>query len=77
MFGEEIPVRCMVKAIGGYSSHADQPQLLKWVAAMRSHVKKIFVVQGEEKEAEPLARKIRDELAVPAEVPSPGETVML
>jgi len=77
IFGEEVPVRCKIKAIGGYSAHADQLQLLKWVSAMRLHVKKVFVVQGEEDEARPLAQKIRDELAVEAEVPSPNESVVL
>lgn len=77
LFGEDVPVQCKVKAIGGYSSHADQPQLLKWVAAMRNHLKKVFIVQGEEEEAVPLAQKIQDELAVPAEVPQPGESAVL
>lgn len=77
MFGEEIPVNCKVKAIGGYSAHADQPQLLKWVEAMRRHVKKVFVVQGEEDESVPLAQKIEDELAVETEVPRMGEAVVL
>lgn len=77
IFGEKVPVRCKAKAIGGYSAHGDQPQLLKWVEAMRLRVKKAFVAQGEEEEASALAQKIRDELAVEAVVPEMGESVML
>jgi metallo-beta-lactamase family protein len=77
IFGEEIPVLCQAKAIGGYSAHADQPQLMKWVEAMRNRVKKVFVVQGEEDQAAAFAQKIKDELAVETAVPSMGETVVL
>ena len=77
ILGEEVPVRCRVKAIGGYSAHADQPQLLKWLEPMRSSVKKVFVVQGEEDQSLPLAQKIKDELAVSVEVPEAGESVIL
>jgi len=74
---EDVPVRCRVKAIGGYSAHADQPQLLTWVEHMRDRVKKVFVVQGEPESEEALAAKIRDTLAVNAEVPAAGSTVVI
>lgn len=77
IFGEEIPVRARVKAIGGYSAHADQPQLLKWVAASKNHLRKVFVVQGEEDQALPLVQKIKDELAVEAEAPELNAVAVL
>jgi len=77
IYGEEIPVRCKKKAISGYSAHADQPQLLKWVSASRDSLKKVFVVQGEEEESRSLAQKIKDELAVEAVIPSLGDEVVL
>ena len=72
-----VQVRCHVKTISGYSAHADQPQLMKWAEAMRPHVKKIFVVQGDKEESEVLAQKIKDELAIASEVPLSGETAVL
>jgi metallo-beta-lactamase family protein len=77
IFGETVPVRCRKYVINGYSAHADQPQLLKWIEPLRLGLTKVFVVQGEEEESQGLAQKIRDELAVTAEIPRPGETVML
>jgi metallo-beta-lactamase family protein len=77
IFGEPVPVRCHKVDIPGYSAHADQPRLLKWVGAMRGSLKRVFVVQGEEDSASVLAAKIRDTLAIRAEVPTAGESVEL
>jgi metallo-beta-lactamase family protein len=77
IFGETVPVRCRKVNIPGYSAHADQPRLMQWVGNMRGSLKKVFVVQGEPQSSDALAQKIRDELAVPAEVPTAKESVMI
>jgi metallo-beta-lactamase family protein len=77
IMGEEIPIRCKVKSISGYSAHADQDGLLKWLKPMRQSLKKIFIVQGEEEQMIPLSQKIRDEIAVETHIPSLGESVEL
>ena len=76
IFGEDIPVRCRVKAIGGYSAHADQEGLLRWVAAS-GRPKKIFVVQGEEAASLALRQRIRDEMGFDAIVPYLGDRIVL
>lgn len=77
ILGEEIPVRCRKRAIGGYSAHADQPRLLKWLEPMRNDLKRVFVVQGEEEASTALAQKIRDDLALDAVIPKSGDSVVL
>ena len=77
IFGETVPVRCKMVNIPGYSAHADQPRLLHWVGGMKPTLKKVFVVQGEEESSSVLAAKIRDTMAIDAEVPKTGETVEL
>ncbi|MEK9179870.1 MAG: MBL fold metallo-hydrolase [Patescibacteria group bacterium] len=77
IFGEKVPVRCKKINIPGYSAHADQPLLLKWLHPMRQSLKKVFVVQGDKGASEALAGRIRDDLAVLAEVPKAGATVEL
>ncbi len=77
IFGDDIPVRCNIKVIDGYSAHADQAKLLEWMYESRMALKKVFVVQGEEAQAGALAEKIRDELAVSAVIPSSGDAVVL
>ena len=77
IFGETVPVKCKKANIPGYSAHADQPRLLAWLTPMRHSLKKAFVVQGEPQSSDALAQKIMDELAVSAEVPKAGESVVL
>jgi len=77
ILGEAVPVKCRVKAIGGYSAHADQAQLLRWLTPMRHTLKKAFIVQGEEGPSSALAQKMIDELAVEAVIPNLGEEVVL
>lgn len=77
ILGESVPVRTKVKAIGGYSAHADQPALLEWLRPIGPNLKEVFLVQGEEDEMLPLEGKIRDELAVSVRIPKAGEEVVL
>ena len=77
IMGEDVEVHCKKSVISGYSAHADQNQLMRWLAPMREHVKTVFVVQGEKESAEALAQRARDELAIRAIVPSVNTTVVL
>ncbi len=69
---EEISVKASVKAVSAYSAHADQPQLLSWLQSARLSLRRVFLVHGEPDQMDPLAQKIKDELAVAAEAPEEG-----
>ncbi|MDP4010567.1 MAG: MBL fold metallo-hydrolase RNA specificity domain-containing protein, partial [Candidatus Spechtbacteria bacterium] len=75
IYGTEVPVRCKVRSIGGYSAHADQDGLYGWIDNMREggKLKKVFCVQGEEEAANAFALRVRDRMAVDAVVPQPGD----
>lgn len=75
MFGEEIPVRCEVRAIHSYSAHADQPLLLKWLAPRAKTLKRLFIVQGEPDQSQALMEKVKTDLGTKAEIPKEGESV--
>ncbi len=77
ILGQEVHVHAHIKAIGGYSAHADQRQLMAWVAPLAGHVKKVFLVQGEGRAAAVLAGKLTTELGIPAEVPEAGYSLVL
>ena len=77
ILGQEVHVHAHIKAIGAYSAHADQRQLMAWVAPLYGQVKKVFLVQGEGQAATILAGKLNNELGIPAEVPVPMQSVVL
>lgn len=66
---EDVAVNCRIVSIGGYSAHADQPQLIEWLKPMRHSLKKVFIVQGEEQAMKVFSQKLKDELAIDAEIP--------
>jgi len=75
--GEKVEVKAQIRQITAYSAHADQGMLLNWIRPLRFSVKKVFVVQGEEKAANVLAEKIRDLFGMPAECPNYKDVVEL
>lgn len=75
--GSDVPVRARIVQISGYSAHADQQQLYNWLAPMRTSVKKVFIVQGEEEVAQTFAGVVMDQLAIQAVVPKQGEKFVL
>lgn len=68
IFGKNVPVKARIKAIGGYSAHADQPALVEWVGNIKG-VKRVFCIQGEKDAAESLAERIKKDLGVDAIAP--------
>ena len=77
IFREMIPVRAEVRAIGAYSSHADQQDIHKWLSRFKKPVKKIFVTHGEEGPALSLIQFIKDHLGIEALAPMLDDVVEL
>jgi metallo-beta-lactamase family protein len=77
IMGQDVAVRARTKAVGGFSAHADQPLLLKWIKMMDHGLKKVFIVQGEADQSEALETRIKDEFAINTGIPAEGETVEL
>lgn len=75
--GETVPVRATIKAIGGYSAHADSDALFDFVEHTADTLQKTFVVQGEPAAALYLVQRIRDNLGVDAVAPRYGESFTL
>lgn len=77
IFNETVPVRAEVKAVGGYSAHADQQELYNWLVRFEEPAKRIFVVHGEEGPALALVQLIRDHLGIDASAPMLNDVVEL
>ncbi len=61
IFGEVYDRNAEVATIGGLSGHAGQDLLIKYAAGVKSSVKKIFLVHGEEKQAGILTDKLKEQ----------------
>jgi len=65
--GQERTVRCQVRSISGFSAHADEPELLAWVANFTrgkrpgnpGWPKRVFIVHGDPEAQQALEPKIR------------------
>jgi metallo-beta-lactamase family protein len=58
IFGEVYERRCDVATIGGFSAHAGQDLLADYALNVKGQVKKVFLVHGEHKGADPLIERL-------------------
>lgn len=77
LFGEEVAVRAKVFTIGGFSAHADQKTLLKWVGNFAESAPQVFVVHGENSASLDFAQLIHERLGLKSYVPGWRETLFL
>lgn len=68
IFGETIPVKAYVKAVGSLSAHADQRKLLDWIKSGRLPPKRIILNHGEPKAAAALGARLKEEIKVKVEM---------
>jgi metallo-beta-lactamase family protein len=77
IFGEPMRVRAEVASLLELSGHADQRELLEWLAPITPGLKKIFLVHGEPPAQQALAKLIEDRYQVPVAIPARGESFEL
>jgi metallo-beta-lactamase family protein len=74
--GEDVPVNARVATIGGFSAHADEVELERWLATLPAPPRRSFLVHGEPS-ALAAAKARMDRLGWPAQVPAWREEVVL
>lgn len=77
IFGEDIKVNARVEYIEGFSCHADQNDLLRFVGEFKEIPKNIFIVHGEYPEQIILAEKIKELYGISAYIPEFGDVYEL
>jgi len=77
LHGHYIPVRAEVVDVTGYSIHADQEELVAWLASAPRPPDTAFIVHGEPDASDALRTRVSTELGWTAVVPSVGERVRL
>jgi metallo-beta-lactamase family protein len=74
--GEEVPVRARVVSLSGFSAHADEDELCRWLATFPAPPRRTFLVHGEPA-ALAAAKSRMDRLGWAAHVPAHLEEVTL
>lgn len=69
IYGKYYPVKARIQSLHGLSGHADQGELINWLARIRERPEKVFLVHGEPQAADALRVKIKDELGWECEIP--------
>jgi len=73
IFGEPVIRRAEVVSLDGFSAHADQKEILDWVARLRPAPRRIFLVHGEPAPLEALSARLKESIHAEIRVPSAGE----
>src|SRR5450432_3678451 len=74
IFGEPMQVRAEISSLDELSGHADQGELLRWIAPMAPSLRKVFLVHGEPQQAQTLAKLLHSQYHVDVVCPTPGQS---
>jgi metallo-beta-lactamase family protein len=75
--GRQWPVRARIAEIQGMSGHADRSALLRWLGALKTPPKRLFLTHGEQQVSLALAEHVRGTLAFDVAVPEYQDVVEL
>lgn len=77
VLGEEISVKATIYNLDGFSAHADQGQLLTWLAHFKNKVSNIFLVHGESEAAETFSKLVKEKMSISTYIPEYGDVATL
>ncbi len=69
IYGRRYPVKANVVQLNGFSAHADQNELLRWLSGFRSPPREVFVVHGEGRVPSLFAKVVEQKYGWKATVP--------
>jgi metallo-beta-lactamase family protein len=75
--GRTVPVAATIAKIDSMSAHADQSEILRWLAGFSQPPRATYLVHGEPAPMATLQRVIEDRLAWNVHMPALGETVQV
>lgn len=75
IYHNDFSVKARIESIPAYSGHAGSDELVQFVEASKTTLKKVFCVMGETSSSLFLAQRLRDYLGVYAIAPEPGDSV--
>jgi metallo-beta-lactamase family protein len=77
IFGEPMRVRAQIASLDELSGHADQNELLEWIAPIAPGLRKVFLVHGEPEQGAILAKLLQSNYGLEVAAPARGESFEL
>jgi len=74
---QNVPVRCRIEKIGGFSAHADWKGVLRWLEGLSEAPRHVFTTHGEPEAAAAMAGHIRDRFGWMVSAPEYGQVFEL
>ncbi len=75
IYDEEVINNANSYTLSGFSGHADQGELLNWLSAIQTPIKKVFLMHGEADALSTLDKKIKERYKLETYIPSLYETI--
>lgn len=77
LFNEDIAVKARIFTIGGFSAHAGQSQIMKWIDSFDNPQMQVMLIHGEGKAQATLADLIKERLNLEVTIPGYMEEINL
>jgi len=77
IFGEEHEVKARIEKISGFSAHADQNELLRWLSALKKAPRRVFITHGEPDAANAFKKLLEEKTGWPCTVPAYQQEIIL
>lgn len=77
IFGQQYRVKARIIQIQGFSAHADQNELLRWLSGLEKPPRHVFVTHGEAESAASFAAIVRQRMGWQVSTPEYGQEVTL
>lgn len=77
ILGQHYPVRARIAQIHGFSSHADQNELFRWLSELKKAPRRVFVVHGEQGASKSFSESLREKTGWQISVPEYGAEALL
>lgn len=76
IYNEDIIVKASIHTINGFSAHADQDAILKWISKIKN-LKKVFLIHGEKNTQEEFKEVLKKKLKIDAHIVTFKKTIEL
>jgi len=77
IFGEEHEVKARIEKISGFSAHADQNELRRWIRSLKKAPRRVFVTHGEPDAANAFKKVLAEKTGWPCTVPEYQQEIVL